>query len=743
MKKLISIVLTLAMLLTTLVMLVPASPVSAAVTTAGDLNNDGVVNSIDSLLLKKYVTSIQAHSINTAAADLDGDGKINSRDIVLIKMYLACVIDSFSASPVSRAVSELLIAGNDISTYDIVVADPQEGFYAYENYHYASRQLRNFIKAAMGYELNITYTPYAQHHIYLVHDASGAHGKEAYTWRIDEKGDFYMIGGYQRGNMYAVMDFAKEYLGMRVWEYGCDDFLPQGKVSVPAGLDYTYDPQFTYRCVNTLRWSCGTWDEDAAFLFVSNKVNSHTNNVMLLNPKYGYGDGNVWVNAHSFEYIFGISAAQQPCLAPSNWTNHQIAINWCCDLVRDRATWENNSYIVGVTMTRLSVSWNDNENYCWCSECKAIYQEEKSVAGTIVRFNNIVSENVRAIWPEMEIYFIAYGSARIPPVVTKPNKGLVVAYCWNGCNNHTYGSDDCSDYGNTMGFTNWEERYYFEYWCEIADRIFLWYYAYNFYYFIAPCPNILNIREDFRYLAEHGVDGIYYEGNYGGANRALTFEPIRDYLAAQCMWNPYMSEGEFDQTLNEFLEYAYGEGWEYIKEYLYMADEAGNQAGCFTNNYDWPGNLYSLSYMYEHFEEMDQLFINARAESDSVYYDRINKMSIPMYFLAVCGAFEANGGSIANDPESMQRYDYVYGLMQQYNFTPGMYVTSLGSKSYNESPLLSWFGLEVLSGRWEDWYAGPGQRPNPCDDPKHSVNLNRYITSDLNRYENPYADLMN
>jgi len=146
--------------------------------------------------------------------------------------------------------------------------------------------------------------------------------------------------------------------------------------------------------------------------------------------------------------------------------------------------------------------------------------------------------------------------------------------------------------------------------------------------------------------------------------------------------------------------------------------------------------------MYEHFEEMDQLFINARAESDSSYYDRINKMSIPMYFLAVCGAF-AEKGSIAGDAEWQSRYDYVYSLMQMYNFTPGMYVTSLGSKNYYESPLLGWFDLEVVSGRWEDWYAGPGQRPNPVDDPKHAVNLNRYITSDLNRYENPYADLMN
>ncbi|MBE6563390.1 MAG: DUF4838 domain-containing protein [Ruminococcaceae bacterium] len=740
MKKILSVVLMLAMLLSTCAVFASVAPVAAVETTAGDLNNDGNINAIDSLLMRKYVSGVRTSDLNEAAADLNGDGSINAKDIVIIKQYLAGVTAALDGKVVDKAVTELTIAGEDISKYEIVVlSSAPEGYWANENYQYAGRQLRNFISDAVGYTLNIVNSASAnKKHIYLDFDTSGAHKEEGYSWIVNENGDFHIVGGTRRGCMYGVFNFIKEYLGFRAFEYDTDYFLPQGKVNVPAGLNHKYIPQFTYRDVHT--WGFvrdGGGDDTLAWLCIFNGINSHTDRPSVSNAKYGWADGNVWINAHSFQYIFGIGAGEQPCLAPSNWMNLYTCTNWWRSTIEERFTWHQS---IGQELTRISVSWNDNENYCWCAECKSVYQAEKSVAGTITRFANAVAADIRSTW-DLEIYYIAYGSARIPPILSRPNDGVVVCYCWNGCNNHTFGSDDCSDYGNTMGFTNWEERYYFEAWSKITDKLFVWYYAYNFYYFVSPCPNILNLREDMRYLAEHGVDGVYLEGN-GDSNKGFSFEPLKDYMMAQVAWDPYMSEGEFQQHINEFLEHAYGEGWGFIKEYLYLADEAGDRAGCFTCNYDWPGNMYDLTFMYENLDTITNLFESAKATSASGYHSRIDSLSIHAYWLALCGGYIAKGGSISSDATLKAVYDNMYSLMQNHGFRIGVYYSDLPAKNYGVSPILNWFELEVLSGRWEDWYSGPGQRPNPADDPKHPVNLNRYITADLNRYENPYDTLI-
>lgn len=55
--------------------------------TPGDVNNDGTINSKDSILLRKYILGANV-TINLDAADVNKDGNINSKDSILLRKYI-------------------------------------------------------------------------------------------------------------------------------------------------------------------------------------------------------------------------------------------------------------------------------------------------------------------------------------------------------------------------------------------------------------------------------------------------------------------------------------------------------------------------------------------------------------------------------------------------------------------------------------------------------------------------------
>ena len=56
---------------------------------SGDLNDDGVINLKDTVLLKKLVAGVEIDFFAALAADADGDGAVNVRDIKALKAAVA------------------------------------------------------------------------------------------------------------------------------------------------------------------------------------------------------------------------------------------------------------------------------------------------------------------------------------------------------------------------------------------------------------------------------------------------------------------------------------------------------------------------------------------------------------------------------------------------------------------------------------------------------------------------------
>lgn len=54
----------------------------------GDVNDDGAVNILDLVRLKKYIAKIPNVNINKSAADLNGDGEYNADDLAGLRFLL-------------------------------------------------------------------------------------------------------------------------------------------------------------------------------------------------------------------------------------------------------------------------------------------------------------------------------------------------------------------------------------------------------------------------------------------------------------------------------------------------------------------------------------------------------------------------------------------------------------------------------------------------------------------------------
>ena len=206
---------------------------------------------------------------------------------------------------------------------------------------------------------------------------------------------------------------------------------------------------------------------------------------------------------------------------------------------------------------------------------------------------------------------------------------------WDGTSNNSSNVDDI--------------KYYLE-WTELTNNIQIWYYSCLYTYYLTPAPNLFNVYNDIKFLASTGTNGVYFEGS-GSAK--YCFEYLRGYLATRMMWNPYMSEEEYNDLMNEFLRLYYGEGWQYIRQYIDMSNHAGDLEGCWTNNFDRGWNLYNEEYFEDNYIEMAKLFDQALALAKTdAQKGRVSNCRMQCDFLGLSATYErdwVNGDEAARN----------------------------------------------------------------------------------------------
>ncbi len=390
--------------------------------------------------------------------------------------------------------------------------------------------------------------------------------EEEYSIRIGESGEeLSILGGSGRGVIYGVYAFLEKYAGFRAFMPGLET-LGEGDIIVDEGFSHT--PVIAYRQSD---WQCGRvmdWR-------VKNAINDR-----FVPEEMGGCTEIDKVGVHTMEALTGADQwKEQPCLTDPEVLKKAIS------KVRE---------ILAEDPGRLflSVSQNDNRNYCQCERCAAVDAEEGSHMGTLLRFVNAVADDIREDYPNVTIDTLAYQYSRQAPTITKPRDNVCIRLCSiECCFSHPLNDPTCPE---NVHFCNDILE-----WNKLSDNLHIWDYVTNFLYYIAPFPNFGVLRENMRFFAEHGVRGMYPEGNFNSPASG-EFGELRCYLLAKLMADPYMSTTDYYRYMDEFLAAYYGKGWRYIRAFIdFTTMEAKNNHA---KIYDHPFKIISRD-RYEAMEE--------------------------------------------------------------------------------------------------------------------------------------------
>ena len=358
-----------------------------------------------------------------------------------------------------------------------------------------------------------------------------------------------IAGGNGRGVLYGVYNFLQEFASFRAYTPDLELFLKDDDIVIWDGILLEYHPVFEMRMNDWYRYYYEPVKqsqlERMPYWYVKNGVNIAHGNWSTWSGDLGYSWDYGGLFVHTIGKLTGKTGAN-PCLCEESL--YESALASIRKILAEKPE-----------TTIISVSQNDTTSRCTCEKCAAVDAEEGSPSGLWIRFVNRIAEALEDEYPNLVIDTLAYQHTQAAPKLTKPHPNVCVRLCSFKCHfTHPLTDPNCE--ANKTFVKDLED------WSKICDRIYVWDYTTNYRYYIATYATIDVFRENMQFFAEHNVKGMYPQGNYQTISGE--FGELRAYLLAKLMWDPYMTEEEYNGHMNEFLAAYYGEGWEYIRMYI-------------------------------------------------------------------------------------------------------------------------------------------------------------------------------
>jgi hypothetical protein len=386
-------------------------------------------------------------------------------------------------------------------------------------------------------------------------------------WAIRTVGDdLVLVGGRPRGTLYAVYRFLEDVAGVHWWN-AYEESVPRQPALRIESLDRKGRPAFRYRDIYML------YANDGGRFAARNRLNregdggisAEYGGEMGYGPPYHvhtfymYVPPETYFSAHPewFSLINGQRDASQKQLCLTNAELRSfVAEKLKTYIEQARAAAQEKGE---PAPTVFDISQNDWGGMCECADCQAIAKAEESEAGPLLDFLNYMADAVKNDYPEVSLDTLAYMMTQKPPKTIKPRDNVIIRLC-----------DTDSHF--TKPITDPDNQKFREHllsWAGIAKNLRIWDYAVTYApYYGLPLPTVHTYAPDYRFYAEHNVEGVFTEHEYP------ILADMRDFkiwMMMKLLEDPYQ---DYDALVRTFTDGFYGAAGEHIRGYLGRLEKA-------------------------------------------------------------------------------------------------------------------------------------------------------------------------
>ncbi len=580
--------------------------------------------------------------------------------------------------------------GFDISDYTIIISAT-----ANQTEEYAAQVLQENIKKATQATLDIKTdnTKEKKNEIIIGETKRGEDddvdfaslGEEGYTLKTVGY-DLVIAANNKRGVIYGVYAYL-EALGFRYYTAECENIPEESDVFVPEELDVTFVPELNYREIS---FNHIMYDANAPFA-VSKGINGTFQRASLATSSQ-YGGGNGYMQTYNtaanrrdglvhtigfwaYESLITYNDGQFADMFMIDENGERSAKQICftsqtaVDFIAGKVNFSIEQNRANGTATKIiSVSSNDNAEYCRCENCAAAEAQYGSF-GMVVNFVNQVADIVGRAYPDIMLEALRYGHYTTwekDSVFARDNVSIryVGQFGMEDSNQGAAGTGSHLNGGNgdpTIFNKQLEELALMG---EISKSV-------NVYLRVKQPTDLFVLEGDFyaywhiiNAISKHNVTGIYCEGEYWSAT--AEFGEFRTYLLCKLMMNPSMSFEEYKWHMSNFLTAYYGEAAPYLQGYIdYLCDNAIG----YTNNY-WNGQ-YGTNTLGSKEDGAPFGLTKALLNTLNAFFDNAEKEVVGEYYIRVRNArmhlryTELNALYYLDINSYQEKAEKLYGDMKQ------------------------------------------------------------------------------
>lgn len=409
----------------------------------------------------------------------------------------------------------------------------------------------------------------------------------SYTVKAGADGNLYIDANDARGLYNGVYAFLREFCGVNLYSADVKTVERVDRIVVPAGYEKSYVPALEYADTDWI----SPHDPDFA---VANGLNGTYSPI----PAEMGGKVNYITFCHSLttsivpadellesnpEYfalqVNGKRTGDQLCLSNPNTVNRAIE-----DVLR----LIDENYDETAPLNIISVTQDDNQDYCTCENCAAIAERYGGQSGLMLWFVNQIAEAVAASdHPDVVVDTFAYQYTRQAPTGIVPNDNVCVRLCSiECCFSHALEDPACEE--NAAFMQDLRD------WAALSDRLYIWDYTTNYSETLGLFPDFGVLQKNIQTFVQNSVVGIYEEGAYYADACNTEFADLRAYLLARFLQNP--DEADPVGLRDGFLAAYYGEGAAEIGEFLdYITNHAGDEEGHLSIGQDMATSLHGVT----------------------------------------------------------------------------------------------------------------------------------------------------